>query len=333
VAGPVQSCALAESGLLYCWDLLQANGSILDEPTLLGGIPPLVDFDLGDNGQGCGVDRDGKVLCWGPSTEQLANGVRPRSRQAFRAGARFVKVSAGFAHACALDDAGGVWCGGNNTDGELGTGDTTDHPDEMLKVKGLGKAIDVSAGVNNSCAVLESGEAWCWGTDSPVTSSKLLFESLVPIRIGQFTGLFAVHNGRNFMCGISARAVHCWGSNIMGQLGATIEQMGGHIAGLVTLPSGPPTSIGAGLFNACGTFDEGLVLCWGSWNEKPIFTPRPVEGLPFARAVSVNVNKACALAAGDQVWCWGGRTAMQGDPPRRTTRYTVAPWHVVIPVD
>ena len=200
----------------------------------------------------------------------------------------------------------------------------------MLKVKGLGKAIDVSAGVNNTCAVVEGGEVWCWGTDSPSTGARLLFDSLVPIRIDKLTGLFAVHNGRYFMCGIETTGVHCWGSNIDGQLGVTREQLGGRIAGLVKLPSGLPTSIGAGMFNACGSFEEGLVLCWGSWHDTSIFAARPVEGLPMAKAVSVNANKACVLTASNEVWCWGDRPTGRNNQLRET-RYTVAPWRVGIP--
>ena len=55
-----------------------------------------------------------------------------------------------------------------------------------------------------------------------------------------------------------------------------------------------------------------------------IFAPHPVEGLLVARAVSVNVNKACGLTAHEEVWCWGDRPQDIKDRVLQTT-YTVAP--------
>jgi len=329
-AGPVQSCALTIDGALYCWDLLDVDGTPITSPVRLK-LPALTDFDLGDAGQGCGVDQGGGVLCWTPLVGRSIGAVLPADVQVFAANARFVKVSAGSAHICALDDGGSIWCGGNNAKGQLGTGDTSSHPSEMVQLHGLGKAVDVSAGVDNSCAALASGEAWCWGTDSPVASAELQFDSPVPIRIARLNGIFAVHDGRNFMCALEATAVDCWGSNALGQLGATAEVMAGRGAAIVRMPSGRPTSIGAGVSNACAAFQVGLVACWGDWHDI-VYAPRPVEGLPLVRTVSVNVDKACVLTANDEVWCWGDRLKGLKDRQFETT-YTAAPWRVIIPND
>src|SRR5258705_896428 len=83
------------------------------------------------DGDGCAVRGDGSVLCRGGNdygrfgagaaaegTYDLANTVP------VEAPIRFSAVSVGWAHACALDGGGAVWCWGLNHAGQLGVGDT-----------------------------------------------------------------------------------------------------------------------------------------------------------------------------------------------------------------
>ena len=53
-------------------------------------------------------------------------------------------------------------CWGENADGQLGDGSTTQRT-SPVQVGGLGPAIWIATGEAHSCAVLANGTAWCWG--------------------------------------------------------------------------------------------------------------------------------------------------------------------------
>lgn len=73
------------------------------------------------------------------------------------------EISLGDYHACALSNAGEVYCWGDGDNGELGHGveETSATP---VRVEGISDAIDVTAGgAGRSCAVVADGSVRCWG--------------------------------------------------------------------------------------------------------------------------------------------------------------------------
>lgn len=69
-------------------------------------------------------------------------------------------------HTCAIDPGGGLWCWGNGSVGQLGTGNSGDGYRELLPAR-IGTASDwraVSAGWRHTCALRADGSAWCWAT-------------------------------------------------------------------------------------------------------------------------------------------------------------------------
>jgi alpha-tubulin suppressor-like RCC1 family protein len=83
-----------------------------------------------------------------------------------------LSVSAGTSHTCAVLDDTTLKCWGMGTDGQLGTGDTSDVGDgasemgDNLTAVDLGTgrtAVSVSAGGHHTCAVLDDNTLKCWG--------------------------------------------------------------------------------------------------------------------------------------------------------------------------
>jgi hypothetical protein len=105
--------------------------------------------------------------------------------------------------------------------------------------------LKVTAGSMQSCALTLGGALY--GCGLPTTDGKAIEVS---------AGV-----GRNFMCGLEANAVDRRDSGILGLLGATGELMRGKVVAIVKMPTRGPTSIGASMFNACATFEVGLVAC------------------------------------------------------------------------
>jgi alpha-tubulin suppressor-like RCC1 family protein len=85
---------------------------------------------------------------------QLGNGKNPES-QAFRVDAtnltQVAKVDAGFRHTLALDTSGRLWAWGQNLEGEIGDGTTTERTTPVLTT--LNGVIAISAGYATSYAI------------------------------------------------------------------------------------------------------------------------------------------------------------------------------------
>ncbi|WP_416208860.1 RCC1 domain-containing protein [Chloroflexus sp.] len=73
-----------------------------------------------------------------------------------------VAIAAGSAHTCAVLANGSARCWGNNDNGQLGNGTTTDRLTPVA-VSGLTGAIAIAAGLEHTCALLNDGTARCWG--------------------------------------------------------------------------------------------------------------------------------------------------------------------------
>jgi len=81
------------------------------------------------------------------------------------------QITTGWSHACALDDAGAAYCWGDNTSGELGDGSTVTQAGTPVAVDTSGvlagvSLSQISAGMQQTCAVSTTGTGYCWGLNN-----------------------------------------------------------------------------------------------------------------------------------------------------------------------
>jgi hypothetical protein len=127
------------------------------------------------------------------------------------------------------------------------------------------KAIDVAVGGATSCAVLESGSVWCWGSDAsgelgwdmPLTFNEP--SRVVPTRVEGISGATRVAVDRGQACAIVADgAVRCWGARparhqlMLGERVLARDVEG--LRGVVQI------ALGDGL--GCALAADGVVHCW-----------------------------------------------------------------------
>lgn len=239
----------------------------------------------------CAAMADGSVLCWGHgnvagATPEAALGVHDA-----------VDLGAGGRDACALSAAGVVTC--------------SDAPGRS---PGLEGALEVDGGATQVCGRFADGTVSCglWGGE--------------PSPVHGITDVAAVAVGKDHVCVVDdERRVRCWGGNVFGQIGDGTTRASARPERVSDLRA--IADIAAGGEHTCALHADGRVSCWGRNGENQLgdgdldhgrecgvapeepadcsLTPRRVQGLNDAVAVSAGFFHTCAVRAGGTVVCWG----------------------------
>lgn len=234
-AGHQHTCAVAD-GQLFCWGWNQWGQLGSGEPTasavpvavtsgaLAGKTITSVSAGWANT---CATDSDGDAYCWGAGS--IMSNPAP-ALEVDGAGGPVTSLRTSEEHACYVQSAR-AYCGGFNTQGEVGNGDTTATdwtPVSTAGVLNQRSVTTVRVGRRFSCA-LADGKPFCWGANNigqlgigvlgpPYYLSTVPVEVSLPPEIADkpVTGLTA---GEDFSCMIAEGRPYCWGENTSGQLG------------------------------------------------------------------------------------------------------------------
>jgi alpha-tubulin suppressor-like RCC1 family protein len=237
-------------------------------------------------------------------------------------------ISLGAQHSCAITDEGAIECWGDNSHGQLGTGDRTTSTKPRL-VAGITGALEVGAGTAHTCALVHGGIVKCWGINgSGQVGAGVDDDQLTPFAV-PLAGVRHIAVGSVHSCALMGDgSVRCWGQNGMGQLGD------GAPGGTTKTPvavlgidiDDPAADLTAGENHTCARMvDQGRLQCWGHngfgqlGDGSEVQRPTPVSvakpGDPAAAmtgvlAMSAGGAHTCALLGGDAwpdnpVYCWG----------------------------
>ncbi|MCU0624455.1 MAG: hypothetical protein MUF53_11435, partial [Gemmatimonadaceae bacterium] len=131
-AGFAHTCGLDQDGRAYCWgaggegQLGTGTRDSTMTPTPVAGLRSYAQLSAA-NQQSCAIDADRVLWCWGSNAQgQLGiGGGTPRALVPTAVGGaqRFLRVSTGAEHTCAIADDERAYCWGSGNDGKLGTGD------------------------------------------------------------------------------------------------------------------------------------------------------------------------------------------------------------------
>jgi hypothetical protein len=274
-AGAFHSCALTIAGAVKCWgsnswgQLGDGTNMAATTPVAVEGLTSGVVAITAGRYFTCALTEAGAALCWGRNDfGQLGNGTTTDSTVPVSVSglsSSVARISGGFAHTCAVTDAGAVSCWGSNSHGQLGNGTTTDEL-VPVQVSGLTSgASGVSTGRYHSCAVAAGGAVRCWGRNSSgQLGNGTMTDSAVPVSVsGLSSGIVSVVSGSYFNCAMTdAVTVSCWGDNDYGQLGdgtTTDSPVPVPTVGVSSLA----TIIATGWYHACVVTNIGTEGCWG----------------------------------------------------------------------
>ena len=264
----------------------------------------------------CGVLASGEVECWG--SQLLGSTIDESSTPVLVPGiSNATAVTGSEDHRCALLSSGGVDCWGFNGFGELGNGITTLEENwNPVAVSGLNNAVAVSAGLDDTCALTNSGTVECWGANNWGQLAKSMpSESSLPVVVSGISNAIAVSVGQYYACAVlTGGTAKCWGSGIHGDLGDGSEEntpTPTAVSGLSDAVAISATGVGA---FTCALISNGTVECWGlngsgqlgnGTTDDVALTPVTVGGISNAVAISAGWDHACAVLATGSIECWG----------------------------
>ena len=232
--GDFHTCALTTGGGVKCWGD-NSNGQLGDNSTTqrnapvdVSGLTSGVTAITAGGNHSCALLATGGVKCWGRNAQgQLGDGTTtqrttPVDVSGLTSGVAY--ISAGYRHTCARLTNSTAKCWGQNTNGQLGDGTTTQR-NAPVDVSGLGNEVaGIRAGGLHTCARLNSGAMKCWGlNDNGQLGDGTTVERHAPVTVsGVTSGAVSMGMGRSHSCiRLSGNALKCWGSNSDGQLSQT----------------------------------------------------------------------------------------------------------------
>ena len=229
--GFAHGCGVNSDASLECWGD-NTWGSLGDGTTThshealirVGGLPRVKRLQSMNSETTCVIDVEDRAWCWGkningriesggpdPITEPVRISSLPTLRQ----------IDIGTSCSCAVDTAGQVICWGASSC-QAPSRNQDPQNLERRSIEGLpGQAIEVQTGNRFACALDQSGQVHCWGSNT----WGQLGDGTASDRFGvvvRVQGLPPARQiaARNHVCALTHdRSVYCWGFNRDNQLG------------------------------------------------------------------------------------------------------------------
>ncbi|CAN5259613.1 hypothetical protein BH09MYX1_BH09MYX1_55860 [soil metagenome] len=227
---------------------------------------------------------------------------------------------AGPSTVCAIR-AGALFCWGANIEGNLGDGTTTSRATPQRVV--LSAPVRAAhVGLSYTCALLDGGSAWCWGTLNRDNGTSVMDAHPSPVSSTSSAQWLSDGTG-GFACVAQAsRSRLCWGE-AAGYYGLPDANPDTSLAARDVPGARDARQISGGDSFACQIRPTGNVACAGLNRSGQLgdgtLTDRgtysDVVGLPNActQVGAAGNGSACALCSG-RVHCWGNnRDGQLGD--------------------
>jgi alpha-tubulin suppressor-like RCC1 family protein len=314
--GERANCLLATDGTPWCWGNTRGFGLRMDIG--LRGVPQNVNIDQVVDSICLAGNPVGQLPEW------PCNVVHPvrLSTKTFAS----LRESPYDSPLCGLDAAGDAFCWDQGphimlqADSTVNTlqycgGNLCLYAPQRLRAPQPLRSY--SSGVQAPCAVAVAGPVFCAGDNRynllGNISTNFRTDTLYPVLGAPASSALAVSPDGNFACALATTGkVHCWGSNLYGQVGSNSNTL------QITAPTQVTstlnfTAIAATLWSVCALAAGGQAYCWGDSRGGQVGwgglgtskTPYPVTGGRAFTAITGGTTHFCTLDGAGAAWCWG----------------------------
>lgn len=228
--------------------------------------------------QACGIQEDGKTLCWGYDVQ---NDNRFR-REFYNEPSIMVAISRGVLCAIQAKDKA-ISCAG-----DPGNEILTKMPAELWPIH------KIAVGLRHACAILENGFLRCWGFDHKAVNGIPTHFKARSVATGTLHTCAADEAGR----------VSCWGSNQLEQLA-------------IPSSLGTVKVLFAKEFYSCALTETGAIDCWGRFDEELAEQLEKVKqnGARF-KQLALGQDFLCGIDEKNEVQCLGTADCGATDVPQ-----------------
>lgn len=319
IGGSFHTCMTTADGRAICWGL-NKSGQVGDgtntnrkKPVFVKNLTGVSQLSLGSN-HTCALLADGTIWCWGDNTSgQLGNGTTKNSSVPVAVvglPSRVVNFTAGQEFTCAVLTDQSIWCWGNNSNGQLNDGTTTNQT-KPVKTKLTALPAQISGG---QTALLgeASGYVSMWGNNQP--TNVLGINNALNISGNRFAPGGCAVAGNN--------KVNCWEA----------DNKPAEVPGIDNA-----LSVGAGQTHGCAVNSLNMVSCWGSnsfgelgtGNTNESENAMPVSNLGAIVSLGVGAQHTCVIQGDNQAMCWGNN--QYGQLGNNSTKNSSVPVKVIMP--
>jgi len=372
VAGRYHSAAVTADGKVWTWG--HNNFGQLGDGTATDRLAPAMVTGLtvgkitaiaAGEAHSMAVESNGYVWSWGDNVSgQLGSGdyldgLSPARTAAGVGIANVISPAAGRISSLALSSKGTVYSWGDNSQGQLGIGSTTDSNTPGYVWLGLLPFFgvkSVAASGDFALALKADGTVWAWGDktfDQLGRGDGSTTDILSPVQSwsGQLDGVTAIAAGRyHALAQISNGTIRSWGYNALGQLGdgttsnsTTAPKVVKEGTDIISGTLGNVAAVAAGNNHSLALLSSGVVMSWGyngygqlgnndashqSQKRAALVVSNTGTGfLGRVRAIAAGANHSLALLDDSTVWAWGNNT--YGQLGNGTTTNSDVPVQVV----
>lgn len=278
------ACALLTSGDVICWgafyvmeDGRRAESRFPTRVQFPDGAGAVSSLSVGEKHTCVVIQESGSVLCWGLNHlgqlgDAQANGEATTGfvlASALPPGSRAVQVAVGYWHTCVVFSNGELWCFGYNKNGQCGDGTTTDQISPVRAALPEGAfVVGVMAGAFYTCAVLSSGELYCFGSQLTSIADPNNPDSFPPTLIPLPSPPVSLSASTKHICALTRDdGVWCMGQNFYDSLGDGtnyVDSLSRFVRVSILPPGSVPVAVGTGSGYTCVFLHTGELLCWGS---------------------------------------------------------------------
>ena len=266
-----RSCAVDDSGLVWCWGSNFVSGISNYLPEVVPQLNSVEQINASQISI-CASNQDTELLCWGYNKYQHLNVadnselVETPSLFNWDQLEKSNLLAMASDSSCLLTSNGIPYCLGYNYAGGLGTGSDELHitePQAVIISEGQ-RFSQISAGFNHFCALDTDKNAYCWGYNLDVGQPIN-----TPTKVAGLESIVKITSFYDGSCALTeAGEVWCWGENDSGVLGykSPHNSYWKNQAVQIELP-GKATDIGSAEYFNCAVGDESFqedIYCWGS---------------------------------------------------------------------
>ena len=350
--GQNHTVILDNTGKLYAWGH-NGQGQLGNGTQTYSSTPVLINTGVNTlanniivsiacgNAHTIALDNMGKLYSWGNNVNgQLGNGTTTDSSTPLLintgaiANKTIVSIACGGSHTIALDNTGTLYSWGNNVNGQLGNGTTTDSSTPLL--------INTGAILNNTIVRIVSlyahvlaldnmGKLYAWGWNmNGQLGNGTTTDSSTPLLIN--TGAIAnktivnISGGANYTIAIdNTGKLYAWGHNDQGQLGngTTTNSSTPILINTGAIANKTIVNISGGYYHTTAIDNTGKLYAWGYngdgqlGNGTTTNSSTPLLINTGAIANNIVVSSACssyhtiALDNTGKLYTWGGNISGQ----------------------